>query len=393
VGTVTTLTDVETTSTLRRLVSGETMALVELLATHDADDVTQGIAAFLWRGDPATVWRVVAQLEATEGIIMAEQTTRARLGLLGARDKVLTIAQQRAAEARVRLQREIGRLLESLGDDVGGRVGEGADEPLARTVRRTLGLSSTDASRLRKLAKVDDAKVERYIGLIRSGKQVPRSPATIAQQIDRAEWSSDECYTPREWTDAARVALGGEIGFDAASNLAAQAGLVRALGWCSLDETRPTAGERERNLAEALGFGEIELEQAAARWVGTDGLAHEWADRWWLNPPFSGAAVERFHARVRAEAREGKRGVLLVNADTSNDDQIELLRRCVVAWPTKRIAFWMPTGEQLRGNRAAQVVFGINVEPDAWAQAMQGLAVCSRPWSSAIEWPSEGGEG
>lgn len=387
------LTDFETTTTLRRLVDGEPQALVELLALHDADDVTQGIAAFLWRGDPATVWRVVAQLEATEGLISAEQSTRARLGMLGARDKVLTIAQQRAAEARVRLQREIGRLLKSLGDDAGGRVAEGSPEPLARTVRRTLGLSSTDATRLKKLADIDDEKVEHYIGLIRRGKQVPRSAATIAQQIERSEWSSDECYTPREWIEAARVALGGVIGCDPASNLAAQAGLVRAELWFSLDEQRPVAGERERNLMGPLGFDELALELAASRWGGFDGLAHEWADRWWNNPPFNGESVERFHGRVREEARCGRQGVLLVNADTSNADQIELLQRCVVAWPRKRIAFWMPTGEKLQGNRAAQVVFGINVEHDAWAQAMSELAVCSRPWSDVCEWPSasEGG--
>jgi hypothetical protein len=375
------------------VVDGTTEQLVAMLLSGDQDEAIASIGAYLWRSESSIVWMAVARLEEIEAFARLELEARARMGVLGTRDKLLSIAQTRAAEGRVRLQREIGKLLASLPTDPGGVVADGGVEPVRRQARKQLGIRSGVATKLVKLAAIPEEKFEVYVGQVRAGKaKVPRDVKTIVDQIERSQWSTDECYTPREWCEATVEVFGRPIGCDGASNLAAQAGLVRAEVWFSLDVERPEIGERERNLMEPLGYTEADLELARSRWGGHDGLAHEWPDFWWCNPPFSGEAVGLFHARFRREAEQGKHGVVMINADPSNADQLELLLRCVAAWPKHRINYWMPTGSQLKGNRAAQVLFGIGVDEDRWARAMESLAVCTRPWVSGLAWAGSEGK-
>ncbi|NJK32322.1 MAG: hypothetical protein HC927_07895 [Deltaproteobacteria bacterium] len=175
--------------------------------------------------------------------------------------------------------------------------------------------------------------------------------------------------------------FGGPIRFDPASNLAAQAGLIKALAWCSLDRARPTVGDRERNLAAPLQISADDFARAEMAWLGHDGLEHEWASDWWCNPPFNAKAMRLFLARFDAERIRGSRGIVMLNCDPSNAGQLELLRHCLVAYPLARIGFWMPSGQRLDDNRAAQLLFGVNCTARDWERGMTSLAVLGRPWN------------
>lgn len=361
--------------------AGQVATLIELLEHHDADQVIQQLGAWLWSASPGIALEVVARLEQAED---DARRMAKRLAGLGAREKSLAIAERRAAETRLKIQREIGSFLRALPDDPGGRGREveDGDEPPThpkRQAKAELGITRQEAHHLVKLAEQPEERFEAFVDDVREGRRrVPKSVQSIVSQVSRGGWSSDECYTPSEWLDAVRVIFDGPIRFDPASNFAAQAGLVRAEGWCSLEP--PELGERERNLAEPLRIEPHHWAHARATWRGKDGLQAEWPSDWWCNPPFAAEPVRAFHKRFEAERVAGRRGVVMLNADPNNAAQLELLRHCLVAWPKGRISYWAPTGARMESNRAAQVLFGINVAPADWERGLAALAVLGRPW-------------
>lgn len=326
---------------------------------------------------------LAGQLLGLEETLVRQLQTGARLGLLGAREATLKRAIGTASAARLVVQREIGSLLRETSEaepDPGGQVAEGEHAPAGRQLKAELGLSSQRASEFRKLADVDAEAFASYTAEVAEGERAPKSPAAVVNAIERGPWGSDECYTPKVWVDAARSALGGVIDCDPCSCLAAQAGLVRASWWYSLDTSTPVPGSREDALAEPLGYSTADVLEAVRKWRGYDGLRDDasWGGAWWLNPPYSADAVKRSHDRIRQEIGRSK-GVVLVNADGSKAAQQELLRACVSAQPAGRIAFWSPRGVQLRGNDRAQVLFGVGIDALDWSRALGELAACLQP--------------
>jgi len=157
--------------------------------------------------------------------------------------------------------------------------------------------------------------------------------------------ASDECYTPAEWIDRARIAL-GRIDCDPCSSVEAQK-VVKAIRF----HTEATDGLRAR-----------------IRWSG----------RVWLNPPYSDPSP--WVAKLIAEYESGRcrAAVALLNARTGSG-WFQALSR--IAWrceKRKRIRFYGPatTG---RSGFVDQVFFYLGDEPDRFRSAFHQVGVFVPP--------------
>jgi phage N-6-adenine-methyltransferase len=110
-----------------------------------------------------------------------------------------------------------------------------------------------------------------------------------------------------------------------------------------------------------------------------DGLAHPWAGRVWLNPPYRQPAVDRFCTRLAREYAAGTvtAAIALVNNATETAWFQEVAAQCAaLCFPRGRVKFWHPAkesaplqgqallylGDQPAGFRGAFLRFGFVTE-------------------------------
>lgn len=135
------------------------------------------------------------------------------------------------------------------------------------------------------VAKLED---EEQRALVAEGpERVREAAAEIRNSTYRTTYTGDnEWYTPAQYVEAARKAL-GEIDLDPASNETAQK-TVKAGRFFTAEE---------------------------------DGLKRAWDGRVWLNPPYSQPLVSQFIEKLIAESKAGraKAAILLVNNSTDTE--------------------------------------------------------------------------
>lgn len=144
--------------------------------------------------------------------------------------------------------------------------------------------------------------------------------------------SGDEAwYTPAEYVEAARSVL-GNIDLDPASNVIAQ-GLIQARQFYTADD---------------------------------DGLAHEWAGRVWMNPPYTARVINRFIDKLCDSYERG--AVPEAIALTNNTTDTEWFHRAIqtasaVCFTRGRISFYKGD-QEVAGNPIhgqAFLYFGKNI--------------------------------
>lgn len=134
------------------------------------------------------------------------------------------------------------------------------------------------------------------------------SKAHVSYNTGQSEW-----YTPREYIEAARQAL-GNIDLDPASIEQANA-VVQADRFYTITE---------------------------------DGLTQEWGGRVWMNPPYSKGLIDGFMEKMARDYLAGdvKEAIVLVNnATETNWFQTVLRHVSAVCFPRGRVRFWGPEGE------------------------------------------------
>lgn len=279
-----------------------------------------------------------------------------------------TLARARAQLWRVWLEtsRAIGRRLAATPAEP-GRPRAGQEAP-RRVVGDAFGLNAYRARELVDLAELeadayDDA---RRLGLAALGAGKVPTLAKLLRVAASGGLSGDEWSTPPEIVAAIRAALGGQIGVDVASHLAAQAAVVRALRWYGLEAPRPKLDARQVAWGQTHAVTSEQWETARESFGGVDALAE--GREWYLpecptlhgNPPYSREAIERFFDRLRGE-RERHPDLAwcwLVNLDPAKDDQRELGELGLQCLPNRRIAFLGADGQPVRGTMHTQVIFG-----------------------------------
>lgn len=121
---------------------------------------------------------------------------------------------------------------------------------------------------------------------------------------------NNEWYTPKEYIDAAR----------------------RAMGSIDLD---PASSEIANKVVQASEIYTIE----------TDGLSHKWHGNVWLNPPYASDLIKLFANKVASEAENINQAIILVNNATETKWFSELVKASsAVVFPTGRVNFYKPDG-------------------------------------------------
>lgn len=173
----------------------------------------------------------------------------------------------------------------------------------------------------------------------------------------------DELYSPAEYVDAAREAMGG-IALDPASCAVAN-GVVRAERYYAKDDL---------------------------------GQTRDWrADSVWLSPPRSTPTFDQFIWRMAADYEAGvfRQGTALVDSSTESD-WFQLLGASAdaIIFPPKRARLWRPDGDGGKAKYAAPVGHALiyfGDRPDRFLYIMRkrvgGFGFCAAPPSDAPRRP------
>jgi phage N-6-adenine-methyltransferase len=240
---------------------------------------------------------------------------------------IIILTERRLGELIVEQPKNLGaRGVPQKGRTRGSKVDPRVDAP---PTLDELGVDKKLAARARALAAAPKELLEVHIASVCDRSEKLTTSGTIAAVSHGADYDSDEYYTPENFVEDSRYALGGEIDLDIASSAKANE-TVRAKKYFS----RRDDALSEKNLV----------------WR---------AKRLWFQPPFSKTVA--FVQRLLENIIRGTVGsaMCLLNADTGTSWFQELASRGPLCLPKGRIGFISPEGKVLSGNRMAQVFFAL----------------------------------
>ena len=155
---------------------------------------------------------------------------------------------------------------------------------------------------------------------------------------------NNEWYTPAEYIEAAREAMG------------------------SID-TDPASNDIANKIVKAEKYYTIE----------TNGLAHDWTGNVWMNPPYSSDLISRFVEKLKEQRSNYNQAIILVNNATETQWFYEIVKiASAVCFPKSRVKFYMPdgkTGAPLQG----QAVLYVGNNTEKFISAFGGIG-----WTAKI---------
>jgi hypothetical protein len=196
------------------------------------------------------------------------------------------------------------------------------------------GMTRLVAHRCRKIAQTEEASFESWLAECRESEDEPTQAVAVRLHLGahlRNNSGNSEWYTPQEYVDAVREAMGG-IDIDPCSCQAAN-GVVKA----------------------ATFFDEAD-----------NGLDRQWIGRVFVNPPYGDGTVDSFASKLLAELSSGNasQAVFLVNNCTETKwFQGLLTQAAALCFPRGRISFWSlekKSKSPLQGQ--AVIYFGSNAK-------------------------------
>lgn len=155
---------------------------------------------------------------------------------------------------------------------------------------------------------------------------------------------NNEWYTPAEYIEAAREAMG------------------------SID-TDPASNDIANKIVKAEKYYTIE----------TNGLAHDWHGNVWMNPPYSSDLITKFIEKLKEQRGNYEQAIILVNNATETQWFYEIVKiASAVCFPKSRVKFYMPdgkTGAPLQG----QAVLYVGNNTEKFISAFGGIG-----WTAKI---------
>lgn len=221
------------------------------------------------------------------------------------------------------------------------KIEEAAPAPIVQASRK--GDISVNAAY--QVTKMMQEEQEEIASRIQSGEnaksvvlEVQRRPH-VANNSGNNEW-----YTPAEYIEAARNAMG------------------------SID-TDPASNDIANKVVKAEKYYTIE----------TDGLAHDWHGNVWMNPPYSSDLITKFIEKLKEQRENYEQAIILVNNATETQWFYEIVKiASAVCFPKSRVKFYMPdgkTGAPLQG----QAVLYVGNNTEKFISAFGGIG-----WTAKI---------
>lgn len=206
------------------------------------------------------------------------------------------------------------------------KIEEAAPAPVVQASRK--GDISVNAAY--QVTKMMQEEQEEIASRIQSGENAKSVVLEVQKRPHVANNSgNNEWYTPSEYIEAARKAMG------------------------SID-TDPASNDIANKVVKAEKYYTIE----------TNGLAHDWTGNVWMNPPYSSDLISKFVEKLKEQRVNYNQAIILVNNATETQWFYEIVKiASAVCFPKSRVKFYMPdgkTGAPLQGQAVLYV--GNNIE-------------------------------
>lgn len=221
------------------------------------------------------------------------------------------------------------------------KIEEAAPAPVVQASRK--GDISVNAAY--QVTKMMQEEQEEIASRIQSGENAKTVVLEVQKRPHVANNSgNNEWYTPSEYIEAARKAMG------------------------SID-TDPASNEIANKVVKADKYYTIE----------TDGLAHDWHGNVWMNPPYSSDLITKFIEKLKEQRANYDQAIILVNNATETQWFYEIVKiASAVCFPKSRVKFYMPdgkTGAPLQG----QAVLYVGNNTEKFISAFGGIG-----WTAKI---------
>lgn len=216
-----------------------------------------------------------------------------------------------------------------------------APAPVISASRRN-DISVNTAYQVTKMKPEDQQEIAERIEQGEKPKEViaeVKNRPHVANNSGNNEW-----YTPAEYIEAAREAMG------------------------SID-TDPASNDIANKIVKAEKYYTIE----------TNGLAHDWTGNVWMNPPYSSDLISKFVEKLKEQRVNYNQAIILVNNATETQWFYEIVKiASAVCFPKSRVKFYMPdgkTGAPLQG----QAVLYVGNNTEKFISAFGGIG-----WTAKI---------
>ena len=201
------------------------------------------------------------------------------------------------------------------------KIEETAPAPVVQASRK--GDISVNAAY--QVTKMMQEEQEEIASRIQSGENAKSVVLEVQKRPHVANNSgNNEWYTPAEYIEAARKAMG------------------------SID-TDPASNDIANKVVKAEKYYTIE----------TNGLAHDWTGNVWMNPPYSSDLISKFVEKLKEQRSNYNQAIILVNNATETQWFYEIVKiASAVCFPKSRVKFYMPdgkTGAPLQGQAVLYV--------------------------------------
>lgn len=221
------------------------------------------------------------------------------------------------------------------------KIEEAAPAPVVQASRK--GDISVNAAY--QVTKMMQEEQEEIASRIQSGENAKSVVLEVQKRPHVANNSgNNEWYTPAEYIEAARNAMG------------------------SID-TDPASNDIANKIVKAEKYYTIE----------TNGLAHDWTGNVWMNPPYSSDLISKFVEKLKEQRVNYNQAIILVNNATETQWFYEIVKiASAVCFPKSRVKFYMPdgkTGAPLQG----QAVLYVGNNTEKFISAFVGIG-----WTAKI---------